>query len=63
MNTGSGVINHFRDHLIGFVCDVLGHNWAGSHDHEARSDGLLLCMRCGYEADRAPKPRQLIALH
>ena len=53
----------FRDHLIGFVCDIRGHDWAGAKQHEAKSDGLLLCLRCGFESEHAPKPRQLVPLH
>jgi hypothetical protein len=30
-------------------CTVRGHRWAGARQHAAQSDGLLLCLRCGFE--------------
>jgi len=48
---------------MGLVCDIRGHDWAGARQYAAHSDGMLLCMRCGYAADKAPKSRRLIALH
>jgi hypothetical protein len=63
MNTGSGTLTDLRDHLRGFVCDIRGHDWAGARQFEAHSDGLLLCLRCGYATDKTPKARRLIALH
>lgn len=63
MNTGSGILTGLRDHLLGFVCDIRGHAWAGARQFEAHSDGLLLCVRCGFASDKAPQSRRLIALH
>jgi hypothetical protein len=65
MSTFSNVVAHLGEHLAGFVCDIRGHDWAGARQHAAQSDGLLLCVRCGYESEgRSPKrTRQLVDLH
>jgi len=63
MDTGSGIFTNLRDHLVGFACDVIGHDWAGSRQYEARAEGLLLCLRCGHATDKTPKARRLITLH
>lgn len=49
MNTGRQILNGFGERVSALVCVARGHNWAGARHHAAQSDGLLLCVRCGYE--------------
>ena len=46
----------WRDQLLVVLCDLRGHEWAGARQYAAQSDGLLMCVRCGYEATE-PHPR------
>ena len=49
MSTPRDMTQHLSERLQSVVCSVRGHKWAGARQHAAQADGLLLCVRCGFE--------------
>ena len=54
MSAKSDETQSLRDRLLTVVCDVRGHQWAGARQYTAQHDGLLLCLRCGFEESGRP---------